>query len=256
MTQRFAVVASLVVLTACATAQVFHPSNGNVVYGSRWIALPLPDSRIMPGAIVSIQKGQIAWESNLATCGAPARTLTPVASAGSSIVATRNADYDASAVLRIKGVEAGPQFDRVRKVSLTLDDHAAIGLDAIELGLWLHAPGTQLSPVCREFLTRKNVFIVQEAYRASKGRFTLYDANNRKIGLTGLTIGPLSLQANASAAVTAEGDLAFNEPMYTAVRRVKLMSDGSLKTLGGGDERDDDDLARALLEGRRDSDRP
>jgi hypothetical protein len=237
--------------TSLLSAQVLKQSDLKRVYGSRWIVLPLPDSRIAPGSIVSIKKGQVAWESTLGQCGAPADVLTVERGAGGAVEFKGDAEYGADAVLKVQGVEIGPEFSRVKKTTLKVDDHGPEALDRIKIGSWFNDPGTHLSTTCQRFLTEKDVFIVQEAYRVGKGRFALLDKNNKKIALSGLKLGPVSIGANAKANTTDDGSLEFASPVYTAVRRLKLMKDGQLKTLGQpGQESTDDSVARAIFEGR------
>ena len=233
MTVRFVNAIALAALaTAITSGQVVKQSELGKLYGSRWVVLPLPDSRIGPGAIISIKKGQAAWESSLARCGAPADVMKTVPGEGGKVNLVGDAEYGADAVLKIAGIEAGPEFKRVKRTTLSASDHKPEALDRISLGEWINAPGKPLSPTCAKFLTQKDIYIVQEAYQIGRGNFTLYDDSNKKISLAGLQIGPLKIGANAKAKTTTDGTLEFASPMYTAVRRLKLMKDGELRTLG------------------------
>lgn len=247
----------LFILAICGTlsvistsAQVVSHSDLKKLYGSRWIPLPLPDSRIGPGAIITIKKGQVGWESNLSSCGAPAAVLAATTSAGSILTFKANAEYGADAALSIGEVTVGPEFKKVKKVTLKADNHKPYGLDRIKLGTWFNDPKTELSGECKKFLARNDVFIVQEAYEIAKGSFTFFGDNNSKISLSGISVGPVKIGANAKAQANKQGDLEFSEPVYTAIRRLKYLKSGELKTLSApGPEKTDDAAALALLEG-------
>jgi hypothetical protein len=232
-----------------AIAQVLRDADLKKVYGSRWIPLPLPDSRIGPGAIVTIKKGQVAFESSLDKCGAPKNVMTPVRGNDASITGKVEGEYEASAALKIGGVSAGPEFKKARKTSLRMENHHPEGLDRIELAMWLKDPSVKLPPACEAFLTEKDVFLVQESYRVDKGRITLYDDKKTKLSLSGLNLGIVKLDANAKTARIVDDEVEFSAPMYTAIRRVKYLKGGGLKTLSNatGAPADDDGKALALL---------
>lgn len=242
----------LAVFGILANIQTSAQSYGDLkkLYGSRWIPLPVPDSRTGPGAIVTILKGQVAWESNLTSCGAPPTVLAATSSQGGVLKFTANADYGADAALAIGDVKIGPEFKNVRKVTLKAENHKATGLDRIKLGTWFNDSRTELSDECKKFLAGNDVFIVQEAYEVAKGTFTFFGDKNTKMSLTGLKLGPVTIGANAKAQANKDGDLEFTAPVFTAIRRLKYMKSGQLKTLGGpGGESTDDAAARATLEG-------
>lgn len=244
----FALLALILFAGPISRTQVMRQADLNKIYGSRWIPLPMPDSRIGPGAIVTIKKGQVAWESSLAKCGAPPDVMTPVASTDATVATSVEGEYGADAALKIAGVTLGPDFKRVKKTSLKLDDHHAEGLDRIALAEWLNKPGTALSSVCSRFLTEKDVFIVQEAYKVSKGKITLYDERNTKLSLAGLSTPIVKLDANAKSTTVSNDSIEFAAPMFTAIRRLQYLKDGSLKTMGTpGAEVSADGPARALL---------
>src|SRR5258708_3876758 len=124
MLNRFLVALAIsATLVSAISAQILKQSDLRKVYGSRWVVLPFPDSRITPGSIVSIKKGQVGWESNLSSCGAPASVLKPVSGSSSKLNFKGDSEYGASAALGIKGVEVGPEFGRVKKTTLKIDDH-------------------------------------------------------------------------------------------------------------------------------------
>jgi hypothetical protein len=245
----FSFLFALAALGHIALAQGAREANLQKIYGSRWIPLPLPDSRIAPGTIVSIKKGQVAWESSLATCGAPNEVMDVTASSPGTIDTTTEGEYGADAALKIAGVSVGPEFKKVKKTTLKLEGHTAEGIDRLRLDLWVNKPGMGLPPACAKFLKQKDIYIVQEAFKVTKAALTLYDDKNAKISAGGINLGVVKIDANSKARVTSTGTIEFEAPVYTAIRRLQMLKNGDFKTLGdeGGPERTEDKEARVLL---------
>jgi hypothetical protein len=249
MTNRFGItLALLVAFSGAYLAEGARDARLKNIYGSRWVPLPLPDSRVAPGAIVSIRNGQVAWESTLTECGAPPAVMQVTSGAAGTIDTKTEAEYGADAALQIAGVSAGPEFKKVKKATLKLEGHSAEGIDRIRLGTWINQTGMRLPPVCEKFLKQRDIFIVQEAFKVTKAALTLYDDKDAKISLGGINLGIVKIGANAKAKVTANGSIDFEAPVYTAIRRLKYMKDGELKTLSTpGPETTRDAEARLLL---------
>jgi len=246
------VVMFVVVITAALSAQVLKMADLQKLYGSRWVVLPFPDSRMTPGSVISVKKNQVAWESDLRSCGAPESVMKTNVSDSGKLEMKGEAEYGANAAISIKGIEAGPDFKKVKKTQLRQDSHGPEGLDRIALGEWFNNPATKLSKTCTDFLNEKDVFIVQESYKVSKGAYTLFDEGNKKLELKGLNLGILKISGGASAKTTADGSLEFDMPVYTAIRRVKRFSDGSLKTLGTpAGERDEVGTVQRIVYGAK-----
>lgn len=198
-----------------------------------WVPMPLPESRFVPGTIFTYDKKTgLRYISSLKTCGVPDSVTAPVPGNSPKLTFDTNADYGANAVLQISKVSIGPDWSKVKKTTLEYDDHGPTSMDLIKLNIWLTSPdAAQFSPVCRTALAQPNTFVAQEAYRVTKGKFTLYDQNGAKIALKGLQAGPVNIGADAHASVTQDGSLEFNEPMYTAVRRLVYIN-GGFQSLG------------------------
>jgi hypothetical protein len=246
------VLSALIVFAATATtsfSQVLRQADLQKFYGSLWIPLPLPDSRIAPGTIVTIKKGQVAFESSLDKCGAPQDVMKAITGNDSTITGKSEGEYGADAALKIGGVTAGPEFSKAKKTSLKLENHHPEGLDRIVLATWLKDSAMKLPPACESLLTEKDVFLVQESYRVDKGRVTLYDNRQAKLSLGGVNLGIVKLDANAKNAKIVDDSIEFSAPMYTAIRRLKYLKGGGLKTLGttSSPPKDDDAKARAML---------
>ncbi len=210
---------------------------------NHWIPLPLPDSRFAPGVIFSYdEQTGIRYVSSLKTCGVPEDVTAPVVGQSGQLKFNTASDYGAKAVLQVKGVSAGPEFSKVKKTTLELSRHGPSSIDLFKVQIWLTDPSHAASfpQACKEGLAQPNVFIVQEAYMVSKGKYTLYDELGASIGVKGLKLGVVQIDPNASAKATDDGSLEFDEPLYTAVRRVRRIN-GGFQSLGKSAETKDAD---------------
>jgi hypothetical protein len=210
---------------------------------NHWIPLPLPDSRFAPGTIFSFtpQTG-IRYVSDLATCGVPNDIVSAVPGTSGKLIFNKEAEYGADAVLKMKGVTAGPEFSKVKKTTLEQDDHGPSSLNLIKVQIWMTDPkNTSTFPeVCTSYLSRPDIFVVQEAYRISRGKYTLVDNTNAKIAVKGLRAGPVSIEPSAQVKISNDGALEFTDTLYTAIRRVKRVS-GDWQTLANPNQGQDAD---------------
>jgi hypothetical protein len=201
-----------------------------------WVPLPLPDSQFAPGSIFSYAKDTgLRWESSLQSCGVPDDVIKPVMSNSGKLTFNVSGDYGADLTLKISKVTVGPEWSKVKKVTLENDDHGPASLDMVKLNIWLTAPenANKFSPVCKAILSdkNKNIYVAQQSYRVSKGKLTLYDQNGAKIAVTGLQAGPVNIGADAHATATQDGSLEFDQLLYTAVRRLVFVN-GGFQALG------------------------
>jgi hypothetical protein len=214
-------------------AQILKQADLRKAYGPLWIVLPFPDSRIGPGSIVTVSKGSVGLDSTLASCGAPASVMKPNSGETKTPLQFKgDGAYDASANLGFQEVSAGADFSKVKKTSLTMSQHGPEGLDVLAIGEWMNDPKTKLSKTCVDYLASDNVFIVLEAYKVTKGKYTFYGDDAASAKLSNLTLGLFKIGAGAKLKTTQDGTVEFEEPVYTAIRRLKRTKDGSLKTLG------------------------
>jgi len=248
-----ALVGALVtLLVGCPNDKITDVTSPTPIYkfytANHWIPLPEPDSRFGPGAVFtySPQNG-FSWQGNITTCGLPKEIVTPTQGAAGKLTFNSTSDYGASAVLKIGGVQAGPDFSKVKKVSLELDNHGPDSLDMLSFRLWVNDPSNKdkIPQTCKDILNTPNTYVVQEAYAVSKGKFTLDDKNNAKISLTGLQAGPVNISAGAHAAPSADGSLEFDQTLYTAVRRLQY-ANGDWQSLGHANPDADQQLLNQL----------
>lgn len=199
-----------------------------------WIPLPIPDSKLAPGALIEVTEDKVVryWD-DLSTCGVPADLLKPVSGKSPQLTLNQDAEYKAEAVLHVSGVSAGPDFSKVHTTRLTHSDHGADALKLIAIQIWLADPinSEKFPEACKTFFNGKNHFLVQESYRVSKGRYVLLDKNETKIKIENLALGPVKIEPGASAKINGDGELLFDQLVYTAIRNVRRL-DGQFQTLG------------------------
>lgn len=215
-------------ITKTSSMQKFYLDNG-------WIPLPMPDSRYVPGTIFTYDKKTgLRYVSSLATCGVPQDVTAAVVGDSGKLTFNVSGDYGADLALKISGVSVGPEWSKVKKTTLEMDDHGPASMDLIKLNTWLTASenADKFSPVCKTELLKPNTYVAQESYRVSKGKMTLSDQNGAKIAVKGLQAGPVNIGADAHAKSAEDGSLEFNETLYTAVHRLIYVSDQGFQALG------------------------
>src|SRR5438093_6464956 len=108
---------------------------------NKWIPLPLPDSRFGPGTIFTYNKDTgIRYVSSLKTCGVPDEVSAGVKGQSGTLKFDGDSEYGADAVLKVVGVSAGPQFSKVTKTTVELNDHGPSSMDMFKLQIWLTKP--------------------------------------------------------------------------------------------------------------------
>jgi hypothetical protein len=215
-----------------------------------WVPLDIPDSKYAPGSILQITKTTgIVYVSSVKTCGVPDDALGVVPGASPKLTFSRDADYGAKAVLGVKGISIGPEWDKVKKTTLEHDDHGADAIDILKLQIWLTDPSNQskIPKACTDFLNAPDSYIVRESYRVSKGKYTLHGENGAQLKVTGLQLGPVKIDPDAHAKVTQDGSLEFTDPVYTAIKRLRD-TNGMLQPLAPGAQATDaDPKVKAML---------
>jgi hypothetical protein len=203
----------------------FYKSGG-------WIPLGEPDSRFVPGSIFEMKPSQYPrWISSLGTCGVPDDVSKPNTSNGGTFSYTGTANYGASVVAKIKGVTLGPNFSKATTATLDQTGSGPSGLNIIAIAIWMSKNGGAFSSICTGYLSQPDIYVAQESYLVSSGKYTLKDSTGAKLNLLGLNNKILSLSANADATITADSSLQLSVPVYTALHAA-VEANGLLKTLG------------------------
>ncbi|MHB8054311.1 MAG: hypothetical protein ACYDH3_03585 [Candidatus Aminicenantales bacterium] len=198
-----------------------------------WTPLPIPDSKYQPGSIIKVTEDGVRWIDNLTSCGVPLAQFKEQ-SYIPKVTFSRQVDFAAKAVVNIKGITAGPEFNRISKVLLSITDQGADAIRILQLGTWMEDPANRglVSPVCLEALADKDTYLVTEAFRISKGKYTFYDKTGMAIKIeTPVLKDLLQFQPDVKYEITNDGSLVIEQPAYFAIRRAQKMG-GGFTTLG------------------------
>jgi hypothetical protein len=194
-----------------------------------WVALPLPDSRYAPGAIIQVQKKTgVRYIDHMRECNYPEEVLAPVIGTTPQIEFTKSRQFGGELVAAIEGVELGPQGGKISRVGLRIESLTVESLPLIRISDWeLEGDNAlKISDTCRRIFAQEDKYLVNEAARVNKATYTLYDASGAKIGLTGANLGEfLKIEASLSANTTSDGRLIIDQPVTVAVRRTVWAGD-------------------------------
>ena len=186
-----------------------------------WKPLPFPDSKYGPGAIIKVSDDGIRWIDHLRSCGYPEDVLEPEKSYIPSVEFTKTRELGASALINFKGIAAGPSFGKISKVGMAITDHGADALRLIRLKVWMEVPAHResVAQACLDELMKPERYLVTEAFRVTKGKYTLYDKTGAALKLeTPILSQLLQFAPDVKYEVTSDGSLVIEEPAYFAVR--------------------------------------
>lgn len=225
--------------------------RADIFESTGWVLLPAPDPKFGPGAVFQLrEQGAPLWLGDLvADCRVPNEVLQPVVGATPPFDMSRNVEYGASAAIELSGVEASTAFNQVRGVSFKAEDHGADAFSVLRFKNWLSSPEASIPEGCMETLGQTDTYIVREAYRVSRGRYSLKASSGASLKFDGVKASDyLTIDPQARVKVADDGSLEFDQPVYVAVRRLRY-NDGSLETLSAPSSEDraaDERLLRAL----------
>jgi hypothetical protein len=201
---------------------VYSPKEWRKLFAEAggWTPLPFPDSKYRTGSIIKVNDNGIRWFGDLESCKFPLdefekKSFIP------SITFTKNWELGAGTIINFKGITAGPKFSRVSKIHMQVKDHGADAFDLMKFKSWMKHNGNlnTVSGVCMDELSKPDRYLVVEAFRVSKGEYTLFDQNNMEIKIeTGMLKDLLQLQSDVKYQVTNNGRLLIENPVYFAVR--------------------------------------
>ena len=221
-----AVVILLIVFVAVRCKQpgdVYSPKEWRDLFAKAggWTPLPFPDSKYRPGSIIKVMEDDIRWIDDLEACRYPLdefekKSYIP------SITFTKQWEFNGSAVINFKGIKAGPKFDQVSKVRMEVIDHGADAFGLMRLKVWMEDQKNRekVSQACMDQLLKPDYYLITEAFRVSKAKYTLYDKSGVAIKIeTPVLKDLLQFQPEVKYEVTSEGSLVVEQPVYFAVRK-------------------------------------
>jgi hypothetical protein len=211
--------------------------NAGAVYSPRewrdilakdgWIPLPFPDSKYRPGSIIKVTKDDIRWIDDLEACRYPTDEFE-VKSYIPGITFTKQWEFSGDAIVNFKGVTAGPKFDRMSKVRMEIIDHGADAFGVLRFKVWMEKPENRetISQVCMDQLLKPDYYLITEAFRVSKAKYTLYDKTGAAIKLETPALDDLiQFEPNLKHEVTSDGSLVIEEPVCFAIKKTMRLGD-------------------------------
>jgi hypothetical protein len=240
--------ASSLVLIGCngGLPDVYSPSELKMLMEANgYTALGIPDTKMGPAAIVSVTPPSdpdapvlVSYFGDFRSCGVPDSALNLQTGAAPSVTFKKGIKADASAAASLKGVQIGPEYERVKTTVLNVERAGTEAMDLVKLGVWLSDPVhlRELPEFCKTYLTRKDLYIISEAFLISEGRYDFYDENNVKIAIEAPINPIISVKGAGGLAQTSEGGLAYSTTgegaPFIGIRNIKATGKGFL----GGEE--------------------
>ena len=201
--------------------------------------LPFPDSKYRPGSIIKVMEDEIRWIDDLEACRYPLAEFEKK-SYIPSITFKKQWEFTGSAIINFKGIKAGPKFDQVSKVRMEVIDHGADAFGLVRLKVWMENPKNRnkVSQACMDYLLKPDYYLITEAFRVSKAKYTLYDKSGAAIKIeTPVLRELLQLQPDVKYEVASDGSLVVEQPAYFAIRKAVRVGQG-FDTRGLNEEAD------------------
>ncbi len=200
-----------------------------------WHLLIIPDTKYEVGSEITITEAAgVRWIGRFSSCQVPAETIAPIPGHAPAMDYKKAIAFDGSAALNVSGISVGPEYSKVKTVAMKLDAYGTDAIDIQKLNLWLtdlnHAP---LPPACMAFFQTPRNYLVNEAFHISKGKFTLYDKDDKKISLSNETVGKYLGSVRAGLSVTTDGSVEFSDGVYVLAVRIASYSSTGFTVLSG-----------------------
>ena len=217
----------IVIPVSCNDAEdVYSPKEWVKLFekAGGWTPLTFPDSKYRPGAIISVpQDGDPRFIDVLESCGFPINDFIEL-SYIPSITFEKAWEFKGSALINFKGVSAGPEFSKISKTRMEINDHGADAIRLIQLKVWIENPDHRNSETqaCMDELKKPDRYLITEAFRVSRGKYTLYDKSGASIKLeTPVLKSLLQFQPDVKYEITSDGSLVIEQPAYFALRKAQ-----------------------------------
>lgn len=199
-----------------------------------WVPLVIPDSKYRPGSIILVSEdsGQPRWIDHLDACIDVEDFETfLVVGAIPAVQFSKDVSADANLLLNYRGISAGPGFDRVKNVRLSVDEHSAVAMRLIKFRSWYEnledADYLRRIDPCLDALEEPDTYLVNEAFVISNATYRLYTETGAEIELTAPQLGEfLKFEPEMAYDVSSSGLLTIKEPVVLAVRKVVRVDAG------------------------------
>jgi hypothetical protein len=221
---------------------VVHPkatiSDLSSALGPGWTMAPLPNSALLPGAVVEVTTAnggsitntspiQIRWLGSLQDCGVPTDALAVNTASVPGIVSGDTFSLNASIAAKAVGVSLGSLgVNGSDSAHLTINTSSDDSLDYLHFSNWLDDPSNHaaVDKACGSQLTQSNIFIVQEAFVISSGSYNFVDGGGGTISVA----PPNSpVTGSANVAVGNGGTITIGAPTVFALKALQEVPSGA-----------------------------
>jgi len=232
------------VFPGCAIAQApfQQQSIREFLDANGWISLSIPDSKMAPGAVIKVtQKNDavplsydVRWLGDFRNCGVTDKDLGLVRGKYPAVGIGKDLAVKASLVANLIAKFGGSaEVEKANNAVLRIEDAGGDAIDLLAFSLWFAQPGNpqKMPAACAAFLAQPDIYIVSEAFRISKGSYSIVDKNGAKLGIS-VPVPSQTIEAGLSGSIGSSGELIVAGDLYFGVRRVKQLAPGSFATLG------------------------
>ena len=214
--------------------------------GPSWTMVPLPNSALLPGAIVRIVPpaagaspqagGQIdlRWLGRLADCGVPASVVVVSDAVVPGITSGSTFSLDASLGAKLAGVSAQLSGNVSSTADFTITTSTDSVLDFIGFEAWANAlpNAAALATACGAILNQPGVYVVQEAFVISAGSYSFKTDAGAKIGVTPPPNVPVTASLGGDSG--SSGSLAITSPVVFALKVLQPLPQGGFQVAALG----------------------
>jgi len=210
----------------------------SAVLGAGWRIVPLPNTKLNPGAIVQLtpvgaptiadaKTVDLLWLGMLQDCGVPASALAVEGGAVPAITSGRSYSIGTNVAAALTGIGPSIAANATRTTQLRIDQASDVSVNLINLDTWLANPANmqalQFSP-CGHFLAQPNVYTIEEAFIVFKGSYAFTDAAGATLAVTPAPGVPVTVSGSVSGG--ANESLQIDQPIVFAIRNMRPFSGG------------------------------
>jgi hypothetical protein len=204
-----------------------------------YIFLPLADSKMAPGSVIEVKADKsgetnVRYLADIRKCGLTNSDLGFKSGTTGALATNRKYSVDLSAAFEILQIAASakPKLLAAKTVEFKADETGTDAIDLIATTIAIADPdkSKNFNKFCRDFLSQPDIYLVNEAFRVSKGSYSFKDSAGLTIDLTALKSQNFS--ANGNLSIANDSSITISTDEYLAIKDVRQIGSGAFRTLG------------------------